>query len=89
MSEDVTDIGIRELRDGLSRYLAMVRKGRTLTVTDHGKPIARIVPVQQPTTLEQLIAQGLVRPPRSHRRDLPTPAKATGSVSELVADQRR
>ena len=83
------DIGIRELRDGLSRHLAEVRKGHTLTVTDHGKPIALIVPVQQPTTLEQLIAEGLVRPARSRKTDLPTPAKATGSVSELVADQRR
>ena len=83
------DIGIRELRDGLSRHLAEVRKGHTLTVTDHGKPIAMIVPVQQPTTLDQLIAEGVVRPPRSHGADLPTPAKATGSVSELVAEQRR
>ena len=84
------DIGIKELRDGLSRHLAEVRKGHTLTVTDHGKPIAMIVPVQQPTTLEQLIAKGLVRPARDRsRKPLPTPAKATGSVSELVVDQRR
>jgi prevent-host-death family protein len=83
------DIGIRELRDGLSRHLAEVRKGHTLTITDHGKPIAMIVPVQQPTTLDQLIAEGLVRPARSPKGELPTPAKATGSVSELVADQRR
>ncbi|REH49813.1 prevent-host-death family protein [Kutzneria buriramensis] len=82
------DIGIRELRDGLSRHLAEVRKGHTLTVTDHGRPIAMIVPVQQPTTLEQLIAEGLVRPARSTKGELPTPAKATGSVSELVAEQR-
>jgi prevent-host-death family protein len=87
---DIMDIGIRELRDGLSRHLAEVRKGHTLTVTDHGKPIALIVPVQQPTTLDQLIAEGVVRPPRSRKRKpLPSPAKATGSVSELVAEQRR
>jgi prevent-host-death family protein len=83
------DVGIRELKNGLSRHLAEVRKGHTLTVTDHGKPIALIVPVQQPTTLDQLIAEGLVRPARSRKADLPTPAKANGSVSELVADQRR
>jgi prevent-host-death family protein len=84
------DIGIRELRDGLSRHLAEVRKGHTLTVTDHGRPIAMIVPVQQPTTLQQLIAEGIVRPARSRqRKPLPPPVEATGSVSELVADQRR
>ena len=84
------DIGIKELRDGLSRHLAEVRKGHTLTVTDHGKPIALIVPVQQPTTLEQLIAKGIVRPARSRqRKPLPEAIEAAGSVSELVADQRR
>ena len=36
-------VGIKELRDGLSRYLDRVRKGGTITVTDHGRPIARIV----------------------------------------------
>ena len=83
------DIGIKELRDGLSRHLAEVRKGHTLTVTDHGKPIAMIVPVQQPTTLEQLIARGVVRPARSRqRKSLPPPIEANGPISELVADQR-
>ena len=43
-------VGIRELRDGLSRHLAEVRAGRTVTVTDHGRPVARIVPIDRPTT---------------------------------------
>ena len=51
------DVGIRELRDGLSRFLAEVRGGQTITVTDHGKPIAQIVPVSVPTALERLIAE--------------------------------
>lgn len=41
----MTDVGVRELRDSLSRHLAMVREGQTITVTDHGRPVARIVPV--------------------------------------------
>jgi prevent-host-death family protein len=84
------EIGIRELRDGLSRYLAEVRKGHTITVTDRGTPIARIVPFQRPSVLDQLIAEGLVRPAQSRgRKPLPPPAVATGSISELVAEQRR
>ena len=70
------EIGIRELRDGLSKHLALVRDGRTLTVTDHGHPIARIVPVDVPTRLERLAHSPfafriLARPPvpaaRPHR----------------------
>lgn len=85
------DVGIRELRNALSHHLDEVRKGHTLTVTDHGRPVARIVPVQEPTTLERLIAEGLVQPARTrHRaRPRPEPVTATGTVSDLVGDQRR
>jgi prevent-host-death family protein len=84
----VTSVGIRELRDGLSRYLAAVRSGRTVTVTDHGRPVARIVPVDQPSPLERLIAEGIVQPAKQRERTLPEPARASGSVTELIAEQR-
>lgn len=83
------DVGIRELRDGLSRHLAAVREGSTITVTDHGRPVARIVPVGVPTKLEQLIADGVIRPARRERRKLPPPLATAGPVSDLVDDQRR
>lgn len=47
------NVGVRELRDGLSRHLAQVRAGHSVTVTDHGVPIARILPVGAPSALEQ------------------------------------
>ncbi|WP_448627685.1 type II toxin-antitoxin system Phd/YefM family antitoxin [Geodermatophilus sp. URMC 64] len=82
-------VGIKELRDGLSRYLAQVRAGHTITVTDHGRPVARIVPAEGPTALERLIAEGLVQPARERTGSAPTPVKASGPVTELVDDQRR
>lgn len=81
-------VGIRELRDGLSRYLAAVRSGRTVTVTDHGRPVARIVPIDQPSPLERLIAEGVVQPAQEGKRTLPEPVHASGSVTELIAEQR-
>ena len=83
------EVGVRALRDGLSKHLAEVRRGHTVTVTEHGRPVARIVPVDQPTTLERLVAEGLVRPPLRARRGTPRPVPADGSVSELVAEQRQ
>jgi prevent-host-death family protein len=83
------DVGVRELRDGLSRHLATVREGHTITVTDHGKPVARIVPVGQPTTLERLIAEGRVTPSPHRRKPRPAPVKTSGTVSDLVSEQRR
>lgn len=83
------DIGIRELRQTLSAQLATVQDGHTVTITSHGRPIARIVPVGAPTKLEQLRAAGLVREPRRERRALPDPVRAQGTVSDLVDEQRR
>ena len=37
-------VGIRELKSTLSECVRQVRAGRTIVVTDHGQPVARIVP---------------------------------------------
>lgn len=83
------DVGVRELRDGLSRHLATVREGHTITVTDHGRPVARIIPVGVPTKLEQLIAEGKVTPGPHRKRKRPAPVKTNGAVSDLIDQQRR
>ena len=82
--------GVRELRDHLSRHLAQVRDGAEVTVTDHGHAVARLVPLQQPRTLDRLIAEGLVTPARTPKRTRTAqPITAEGTVSDLVAEQRR
>ena len=83
------DVGVRELRDGLSRHLASVREGHTITVTDHGRPVARIVPIGTLTKLEQLIAEGKVTPAATRKVSRPKPVVARGIVSDLVDEQRR
>ncbi|MGB8382547.1 MAG: type II toxin-antitoxin system prevent-host-death family antitoxin [Dermatophilaceae bacterium] len=82
-------VGVRELRDGLSRHLATVREGHTITVTDHGRPVARIIPVGVPTKLEQLIAEGKVTPATRRKDKRRAPIKTAGTVSDLVDQQRR
>lgn len=74
------DVGVRELRDGLSRHLALVRGGAALTVTDHGKPVARLLPYDAESGLEQLIAPALARVVRSRAEDAGT------SVSRMLTD---
>ncbi|MFF1818979.1 type II toxin-antitoxin system Phd/YefM family antitoxin [Kribbella sp. NPDC058245] len=87
--DELMDIGIRELRDGLSRHLAQVREGHTITVTDHGKPIAQIVPVARLTKLQQMIANGEAQAPVRPKGPAPTPIKTKGTVSDLVIEDRR
>ena len=83
-------VGVRELRDHLSRYLEQVASGSEVVVTDRGRPIARILPAGE-TPLDRLAAAGLVRAPLRPKVDLSTIARVrpTEPVSPLVAEQRR
>lgn len=60
-----------------------------MTIAEHGRVIAQIVPVDQPSVLERLIAEGLVRAAERPKRPAPEPVTAAGTVSDLVAEQRR
>lgn len=50
-------VGIRELRQQASAVLRRVTKGEVVEVTDHGHPIARIVPLV-PGELDQMVLEG-------------------------------
>jgi antitoxin (DNA-binding transcriptional repressor) of toxin-antitoxin stability system len=65
---------ISELRDGLSEYLARVRKGETVIVYDRDTPIARIEPI--PPSDENL--PEWVR--EAERRGILSPPKKTGPI---------
>ncbi len=86
-------VGVRELRQNLSRYLERVRAGDSLVVTDRGREVARLVPsaASVPAALERLLARGATmpsgdllqvewsRPPRRHGRP---------GAAEVLDDQR-
>ena len=55
-------IGVRELRQHASRYLARVASGETLEVTDRGRPVAMLVPVSA-DEWRRLLASGRVVSP--------------------------
>jgi prevent-host-death family protein len=83
------EVGIRELRNHLSAYLERVKEGDEVVVTDRGQAVARLLPMGM-SKLEQLIAEGLVTPPKEPNKDYAgKPVKAKGTVSDLVAEQRR
>jgi prevent-host-death family protein len=39
--------GIREARQNISELIETVRKGREVLITDRGRPVARLVPVEK------------------------------------------
>jgi prevent-host-death family protein len=91
ISGERVEVGVRELKNNLSHYLERVASGAEIIVTDRGRPVARLSHVDAATDkLAALVAAGAVRaaPSRTRRRPIER-IPATGSVSELVADQRR
>ncbi len=46
--------GVREARQDLTSLLDDVRKGREVVITDRGRPVARLVPVQSPRPFPDL-----------------------------------
>jgi prevent-host-death family protein len=85
------EVGVRDLKNNLSRYLEQVGSGIEVVVTDRGRPIARLHGIDDHSRdkLSTLIAAGLVRPPTSKVRQRPVPLPSSGPVSELVGEQRR
>ena len=58
-----TQVGVRELRQNLSVYLARIARGETLEVTDRGQAVAILSPLPKPIpVLERLEREGLLIP---------------------------
>jgi prevent-host-death family protein len=84
-------VGIRELKDKASTIIDRVEDGEAITVTKHGRPVARIVSAAMPPHLAALVAVGTVRPSEGSQ-PLPKPAKLRGSgksASDYVSEGRR
>jgi prevent-host-death family protein len=79
-------VGVRELRQNLSVYLARLATGTVFRVTDRGRPVALLVPLApQATAIERLVSAGRAV---ASTRDLgalgrPT-ARAKTSVSKAL-----
>lgn len=89
--------GVAELKARLSSYLASVRRGEEVTVTDRGTPIARLVPLDPASLgrgrLQELARMGLVRLPQRKPSakailDRPRPQDPEGLTLRAVLDER-
>jgi prevent-host-death family protein len=90
-------MGIRDLRQQMSAVLKRVVLGETIEITDHGHPIARIIPFR-PGGLTQLVLEGrateAVGDLLDMANDLGLPAKNRGpmlpseALEELRDDER-
>lgn len=85
-------IDIRELKSRLSEHLGRVRAGESLIVTEHGTPIARIIPIGSSveSRLREMVAAGIVEwngaKPPSYQPEAAN--RGPGLLSDLVLQDR-
>ena len=89
----MTKVGVRQLKNQLSRYLARVRKGEVLAVTQRGREVAIISPVPTETVtkeLAEMITAGLAEWKGGKPAGAARPEKVHGRrLSSLIIEDRR
>lgn len=86
----VDTIGIRELRQNASVWIAKVKDGSTIQITDRGRPVARLVPITPAERVrDQLIADGRLIPATVPRVPLSAADLVEGlSLTAVLNEQR-
>jgi prevent-host-death family protein len=89
-----SQVGVRELRQNLSKYLRRVASGERLEVTERGTPVAVLAPLSEScSALQRLVSSGRARPPQGDLLHLASPrgpvtTKGTDALRELRKDRR-
>ena len=86
------EVGVRELRQNLSKYLKKVGRGRVLRVLERGRPVAVLAPLpEEAPSLDRLIREGKAIPPRGDLAAVePLAARPAGkSLTEVLEEQRQ
>jgi prevent-host-death family protein len=87
-----TTVGTRELKNRLSQYLRRVKAGETIIITERGKPVGQILPIQDDLSgrLQKLVEAGILEwngqllPPYQPK----AVNKSDKLLSSLVAEDR-
>jgi len=89
----MNSVGVRELRQNLSRYLVKVKAGESFAVTERGREVARLTPSGPPDSpIARLVAERGATMPRGdllsdvRRSSLPP---AVGPPSLEILDELR
>ena len=87
-------VGAREFKTRLGTYLRQVREGRTLTITDRGRPVATVTPADMTgqsleARLDRLRAEGVVTGTGQPLSRVHKPAVLKGRpLSEIIIEDR-
>jgi prevent-host-death family protein len=90
--------GVKNVKDNLSRYLASLKQGEEVVITERARPIARIIkkdPSKKSirSTLSHLVQQGSITLPSTTTKweetPMPTMTLSGKPILEMVVEDRR
>ena len=90
-----TRVGIRDAKIHLSRYLKLVQKGEEVIITDHGRPVGKIVPMASRDLalrerIDRLVEQGIIEPLSGERLlTIPPPIPVPKGVAQRMLQEDR
>lgn len=87
-------IGVRDAKARLSELLRDAQLGNEWTITERGRPIARIVPIDlDSASLEErvsrLVTRGVIEPSSAHQMRVPPPLPLARNSARLMLDEDR
>ncbi|MEM7092028.1 MAG: type II toxin-antitoxin system prevent-host-death family antitoxin [Actinomycetota bacterium] len=80
----MAEVGIRALKQNASAVVAEAAAGETVTITDRGRPVARMTAIPA-SPLQAMIDEGTARPARRSLDDLPAPESGPSLSATLQA----
>jgi len=72
-------IGVRQLQQNASRALRRVRRGERIEITERGRPVAVLAPLDSADVREALEAAGRLTRAEEDLLDLPPPVRVASS----------
>ena len=81
-------VGIRELKAKLSEYVNRAANGEQIVVTDRGRPVARLVGLDRPSTIERGIEEGWITPASRTRLQPAQRFRAPRSTADVLEEDR-
>ena len=82
--KNMTEIGVRALKQNASRVVAEAAAGEVITVTSQGEPVAKLIGIGR-SRVDELVESGLASPARGDLADLPAPDSGPSLSAALEA----
>lgn len=86
----MSDVGIRALKQNASAVVAEAAAGKTVIITDRGRPVARMTSIPS-SRVDALVDAGLARRARARITNVPPPTEGpdlSGALAAMRDDER-